>query len=406
MKKNFTITKFIALLSALLLLSLFGYQIYNYLFLTLHTDYAMEASMEDSFEVSGIALRCETEQKNFAGGYYDIIRETGDKVSGGGTIANVYAKASDVMAVERIRQIDALLDEYSAAYALKASYDGDSSNYDMQIRTSMNTYIKSVQNGAAQEALDQLRAFEKNVYIKQIVSGRTDSCYAQTVKALQEEKTGLQGSLGGNVQKIISDQSGYFCKSVDGYEKKLSPGALEKYSIEQFDTLYSELQNATRTDLQGAGKIISDYTWQFYFIAPQRIMKQYRVEKNLSLRFTAVGAKTFDATIITLHEDGENCLVGVQCDTLEPELLNDRLLSATVVLKTYSGIRIDKNSLRIVDDSHGVYVKVGSIIKFKKINILYTGTTYALIEKQNGGVENFDEIVVDGKDIYDGKIVS
>ena len=406
MKKHFTITKFIALLSALLLLSLFGYQIYNYLFLTLHTDYAMEASMEDSFEVSGIALRSETELKNFAGGYYDIIRETGDKVSGGGTIANVYAKASDVMAVERIRQIDALLDEYSAAYALKASYDGDSSNYDMQIRTSMNAYTKSVQNGAAQEALDELRAFEKNVYIKQIVSGRADNGYAQAVKALQEEKTGLQGSLGGNVQKIISDQSGYFCKSTDGYEKKLSPGALEKYDVEQFNALYSELQNATRTDLQRAGKIISDYTWQFYFIAPQSIMKQYRAGKDLSLRFTAVGTKTLDATIITLHEDGENCLVGVQCDTLEPELLNDRILSATVVVKTYSGIRIDKNSLRIVDGSHGVYVKVGSIIKFKKINILYTGTTYALIEKQNGGVENFDEIVVDGKDIYDGKIVS
>ena len=73
-----------------------------------------------------------------------------------------------------------------------------------------------------------------------------------------------------------------------------------------------------------------------------------------------------------------------------------------IITKTYSGIRVDKNSVRLLDGQSGVYVKVGQIVRFKKADVLYMGSSYALLDP-NGKVSNFDEVIVSGKNLYDGK---
>ena len=57
----------------------------------------------------------------------------------------------------------------------------------------------------------------------------------------------------------------------------------------------------------------------------------------------------------------------------------------------------------------GVYVRVGNALSFKRIKVLYHSEhdRYSICEQtdESGYLKLYDNIVVGGKDLYDGKII-
>lgn len=403
MRKLSVFGKFIISLIAIVLLVLVSVQIYNYFFVTVHTEYAVKGTMEDTFDVSGILCRNETVLQDTAVGYHDVALEDGEKVSKGGVVANVYAKEGDVKAKEQIRVLQAEIDEYNAAITAKSSYSGDGTVYEQGIQNALANYSDALVCGDAFTMLDALETFEKGVLIKEIVSGKNEN-YQEVIDNLQSEIEALNASIGGAVNNIVAPESGYFSRTVDGYEGEVTEEVLSQYTIQQFNDLSDEITDNASNNDDTLGKIVSGYEFQFFFVADATLMKDYSVGKSIYLRFPAVLDDALSGEIILLNEENGQVLVGVSFSSMYQGFLSERIMQATVITKTYSGIRIDKNSIRIVDGDNGVYVKVGSIIKFKKIDILYMGTTYALVDSSN--LDNYDEVVTGGKDIYDGKILS
>ena len=80
----------------------------------------------------------------------------------------------------------------------------------------------------------------------------------------------------------------------------------------------------------------------------------------------------------------------------------------TVVSKEYSGLKIPRKALRVVDSQRGVYVVNGMQINFVPVNILYSTDSFIICEKQNDNdnvLKLYDSVVVKGKNLYDGKII-
>ena len=94
---------------------------------------------------------------------------------------------------------------------------------------------------------------------------------------------------------------------------------------------------------------------------------------------------------------------------MNSELATMRSGPMSVVKAEYSGLKVPRKALRVVDGVKGVYVLSGMQIEFVPIEIIYSTDTYIICEKQseNGNVLMlYDEVVVKGKNLYDGKIVS
>ena len=64
----------------------------------------------------------------------------------------------------------------------------------------------------------------------------------------------------------------------------------------------------------------------------------------------------------------------------------------------------------MVDDNLGVYVVQAGVIKFKKINVLYTSDSFTVCEIEKNGDANvlrlYDEVIDKGKNLYDGKTIN
>ena len=118
------------------------------------------------------------------------------------------------------------------------------------------------------------------------------------------------------------------------------------------------------------------------------------------------------ATVRELTPDKETGLAKLvlECQTVNADILALGIETARIDLKTYEGIRLDKAALHIVEGNRGVYVKYGNLQKFLKITILYEDENYILIPADGKlGTDNevrlYDEIIVQGKNLQDGRLI-
>ena len=95
------------------------------------------------------------------------------------------------------------------------------------------------------------------------------------------------------------------------------------------------------------------------------------------------------------------------CNYVNGDLAAMRQKEMTAVLETYSGLQVNSKAIRFVDGKKGVYVLSGSTINFVPVNVLYSTDSYCICEEQTTGlrIRLYDEIVIKGKNLYDGKVV-
>ena len=89
-------------------------------------------------------------------------------------------------------------------------------------------------------------------------------------------------------------------------------------------------------------------------------------------------------------------------------LANLRIHDIEIIVDDYVGIKINNDAIREVDGEKGVYVQRGNIIQFRKINIIYSAEDYSVVESvaDSAYLQQYDSVITQGVDLYDGKVVS
>ena len=159
------------------------------------------------------------------------------------------------------------------------------------------------------------------------------------------------------------------------------------------------------------GKIVSDYEW--YIAAEVTINESlnYKEGDKLTIYTSVKSYPKLPVTVskINISESGSSAVVLFACNDMNSELASMRTGPMTVVKKEYSGLKVHKSALRVVDSKRGVYVLTGMQVKFVEVNVIFTDGEYLICEKQTSDssvLRLYDEVIVKGKNLYDGKIIS
>ncbi len=70
--------------------------------------------------------------------------------------------------------------------------------------------------------------------------------------------------------------------------------------------------------------------------------------------------------------------------------------------------RSSRKALRYNEnDERGVFIVRGDSLVFKKVNVVYWGEGYVICSQETDDdyLKLYDEIVTEGKDLYDGKVI-
>mgnify|MGYP007046599029 FL=1 len=242
----------------------------------------------------------------------------------------------------------------------------------------------------------------------QVSTGQTAG-FADTIAALQVEYDSIKAQLDA-LQTITATTNGYFSSTAASPAIAADRQALDDADPATLQKMLADGFPAAATDR--AGQITTGFSWKFYAVCD--LDTAARFDNISSVKISVPGKQNtpLSATVEEVAPDKDNGLAKIvlQCQTINAEVLSFGQETAQIDLKTYEGIRIDKEALHIVDGQRGVYVKYGNLQRFLKIATLYENDSYILIP-ENGkiGTDNevrlYDEIIVQGTNLQDGKLL-
>ncbi len=396
---SYILKRFIVVLLAVFVV----FQVYSSLFAPFKTENVMYYTYNDVFAASGIVLRNEILVKSDAVGTLSFDTEQGARVAKGGTIASVYPSAAAIDAKAKIKELDSRIALLSAAG--NNSYNAsDLETVDQNITNDLLEYLRQTSRGKLSDAADERAALEKDMNRKPIITGKQTS-YSELITALTNEKASLESTVGNPSAQITAPESGYFISGTDGYENAADLTKLDEITPQKLKDLKPQ-----SVDSSYIGKIVSDYKWYIAALIP--LDKSVDMQKGDVVKIDTGLADTgeMSATVQSVNRGnkGEDAAVIFSCENMNSELAEIRNISFNIINKTYSGLRVSTKALRIKNGEKGVYVLSGQEVKFRKVTVLYSGESFIICKKETDGDDRlklYDEAVVAGKNLYDGKVV-
>ena len=379
-------------------------QLVSSLYMPIKTESAVFFTANDGFKITGHIIRNETYVTAKTDGVLHFVTEDGSRVAKDGVIANIYSNANASITVS---EIDVLKSQIADIEDILSYNDIEAANLDLinaKISTSLGDFIFEGASGnfnnAESLSKDLLAANNRKQVALGVATGLTER-----LETLKTQLAKLEGSLPSVKGSILANQSGYFVSKTDGYEKAFPNDDLSQITPEFLTSV-----NPQKKGKNVIGKIVSDYEWYIATVLPLNDSLKYKEDQELKLLTTIKSSPTLSVTVkqINISEETENAVIIFACNDMNSELATIRTAGMTVVDKEYSGLKVPKKALRVVDSQKGVYVQTGMQISFVPVQIVYRQDDYIICEKKNENgnfLKLYDKVVVKGKNLYDGKIV-
>ena len=383
------------------------YQLYKYNFVAIKTESAVMGEMEETVDSVGIFFRNEKPLSDGGHDYLDVIRAEGERVAAGGTVARVYADEQSAKVRKEIRDLEEKIATYEEVLANSGSYQSSATGIDQAIYEDLSQIAMLAHKGNSVEAFTMGDDLLIELMKKKISTGDLVS-YDAALEELRKELSALKASAGASVNNIKTTESGYFSLSTDGLEEQLTPEYLEGLTAENFEETLS-LCGGTGDTAGDIGKMVYNNSWSVALKVPTDQVDRLEVNDTVYIRIPAFGAERIKCTVTEIRKDGENCVLVLTSSIISDNILTLRTEEICLILKTYSGIQVRQSALRKVEGEDGVYVKVGLLLRYKKVHILFNDGQNALIEydaTNNSGLRIYDQVVYKGSNLYDGKAVT
>ena len=396
---------FIAIV-ALFAASFLLYQVVTVSSKTISTEYALHYSYYDAITTEGFFVRNEQVLTSDAGGVLSYTVGDGEHVAVSGTVAEIYSNEADASAQARIKDLQEQIDALNDLQSGSGQYPADPDLLGAQVNEKLNQLLSIAEKGRL-DGLDSTAASLLTLMNKRQIAAGMVADFSGTIAQLQAELNDLRNSAGEAASRITVPSSGYFVSTVDGLEQALTVPELETLTPEKLDAVKA----AQPANVEGAvGKLVYDYEW--YIACTMTEDQASLLSKGQTIDIVLqIGTQSVQPVTVSSINRGSGdgrCVVILRCDYTSSELFSARQETIQIRLKEYSGLRIASSAVRVVDGVRGVYVLSGIAAKFKPINILYSNASFTICETdttQSNSLKLYDEVIVEGKDLYDGKVV-
>lgn len=399
--------RLVAVLVALVLLSYVGYQCFTVFYSAVELETVTSQTVYDTLDVQGVAIRSEQVLTQNVDGYVYYTVTNGDRVAKDGTIASVYPSEADALAEQEYAQ---LTEEMAALQTLQKQGSANKSSLDSvhrQIRQVQQRIVAGVQEGNWLEVADCRAELGELLNRQQLITGKTTD-FSPRLDELSAQREQLQGTFSQPVGSISSPVAGYFVSKVDGYESMLSYESALDLTVSEVQSVLSS--PSPSADTQSIGKVVGDYEWYLACVVPTDRLTELSEGTELSVRLPFVTEETVPVTVEKINRDGDSAVVLLQCSYMSEALSSVRCEQVQILLEEHTGLYVPDSAMRFNEQKEpGVLIRRGNMLQFRRVRVLYYNDTgkYSICDPAGGDgyLELYDDMVIGGKNVYDGKIV-
>jgi len=390
-------------LTVLMLLVFFVVQWYLINRNKIETVKANEGYINDSIVSNGIICRDETIMDNNSEGYFYYNVENGDRVSSGMLVGEVYASQNDLDKIYRVNDIETQIEKLKEAENFMSSVNVDISITRRELSNSMSAFARDLSSENYSSIYSDM--IDMSLHLNKINAAMNrEGDISSTIGELEKIKSDTEGQISSPAESVYSPSSGYFVNSIDGFEEIADVKIIENMSYAEG----MEMLSSPVTESIGNvyGKIITNYKWNLCtYVTQEQAAKLYEGQK-VKLSVEIEENQYQSVTVEKLVPKDDMVLVVLKSSTISKDIVSKRITDCEILFSQYRGIKIPVEAIRFVDGQQGVYVKFSKLVQFKKVKPVYQDENYAILPistDEDNQVQLYDNIIVKGVNLYDGK---
>ncbi len=380
----------------------------------------IEQTVNRSVFTQGFFIREEQYIENSATGTIIPVAEDGRKVSNGNTVAIAFGSDDDAATYTRIRTLRSELDRYEKLSAVSPSSAIDTKTMDSLISGSVSELMDGVLSGELDMLADSYSHIRDNIIKKQLLLGE-EVTFDGIINGIKSELSGLESKTISSAE-ITANGSGYYINNVDGYENAYDCSKILEITPESATSLLSAQPASVSENVMG--KLVTGFKWYIVCVLPLEQISDLAIGGKVNVNFPYAATKMLTAKVAAVNaSEAENVALVLECNVMDEELANMRVEDIELVFNTVKGFKIPSEAVREVNGVKGVFILRSSLVNFREINIVWNDDEYVLSSDPEdidtsgmtdeekaaipeNQVKQYDEIIVKGKDLYDGKTIN
>lgn len=429
--KKISKNKIITAIIAILILAYVVFNLYYSNSSRLKTETVVYTEATDSYETDAYVIRNEKIIDYDSSKIIKYVLDDSQAVAQGASVAYLFDTVEDAKAFTEIENLNL---EIKSLEQINIISNQNTTNPDLineQISNSIKDLgiVKDFKNFPNMYAIQNDLLYYLNE--RQLITGKIqnfDSRINQLENRINEINAQYTKGKTGSVNAPIA---GYFVSIVDGYENSFDYNDVKNLTV-------SEVKSGLvdkKTDIESpAGKIISGLNW--YVVCTMSMDESIKLPQGkeilLSMPFASTKSIPTIVESVNPNEDRSEAAVIFKCNYMNKELSHTRYEKIRIESDKYKGFKIPKAAIHIqtitktvkddnnnqVDetrDVQGVYAVYGSELRFKQIIPLNSYSDFVICSADaqeqaknlfaDSAVQLYDEVVVEGVDLYDGKVI-
>ena len=372
------------------------------------TQTAASRTVYETIDTTAFAVRKEVLIDNAYAGTVVPAVNNGSKVAIGDTVANIFSSEASAVAALRLTEIRDEIEYYKAINVSAGSIPGADINvYRGAVADSLFALSEAVEADSLSTVYEHSRNLREAIMKKQSATGE-EVDVSSKISSLQSEYDSLKNT-AGNGTAITVSQSGYYVDSADGFESIVDYDAIRNFSAADTEALLSTAPAAVSA--RNVGKLITDFNWYLVFNTTVDKLGTKERDSYVTVMFGNSSAEDLRMKIVSINvtEGSDVLTVVLRSNVMNEEIAALRQEAVKIRVSSVSGIAVDRMALRTIDGQQGVFVREGNLVHFKKVKIVYTDDNIVLSEPKpldDSYLAVYDEMILEGTDLYDGKLLN
>ena len=214
----------------------------------------------------------------------------------------------------------------------------------------------------------------------------------------------------GKYVSLNAKEGGYYFRNTDGYESIYTSANIDDLTYGSF----IEMTEKEPVEAGKVGKLLKNYKWYLVIPTVTGISDTYTVGAYYDIFFPDSGNRSFKMTLdrVASDESGAKTLMIFSCGVVDGSFDYLRIQRVNIVSRDITGYRIPEKVVCELNGTTGVYILKDGKATFRKIVILYKGDGYYIVSADKANSDDYyvyvelnDSIIIDSKNMYEGKVI-
>ena len=376
------------------------------------TTIALKGKVQEQIVTEGYIFREQFVINAPADGFFECMVADGERVKRNQAIGRIYSGEYNVESSQKVLELNERIKRLESEIE-NSTYAGSSIMMEQRIAIAARDlsdlrYEHDISNLASErENINIL--IEQKRSMNQSVNDDKDSILYSLKRQLSEIENGFEGTK----TDIVTEKSGVYCSRIDGLEDKLGFDKIEGISVSYLDELDGITLQKSADVVQGEPlcKIVNNYGWYFAANVKKDEAERMQLGQSIRIRFGDLADSVIYGTVkgISPEENGR-VAVTIYADKYVDGIYGTSRVSAEIILVSSEGIKVPVQSLHVKDGQTGVYVLRLDVARFVPVNVHYKNGDWAIISSADGVISEYklqiyDEVIVESRNLEDGKVV-